>query len=160
MRVYHGSTMVIDRPIAAAGRRQLDFGQGFYVTDIKRQAESWAERMQRIREEPGVINVYELDIEKIKADYRFFRFMHYDNEWLQFIVANRVGRKDVELYDVIEGGVANDRVIDTVEAYMANLMPLETALRELSRHQPNNQLCITSQKVIDDCMTFVESYNI
>ena len=27
MRVYHGSTMVIDRPIAAAGRRRLDFGQ-------------------------------------------------------------------------------------------------------------------------------------
>ena len=45
-------------------------------------------------------------------------------------------------------------------AYMANLMPLETALRELSRHQPNNQLCIASQKVIDECMRFVESYNI
>ena len=66
----------------------------------------------------------------------------------------------MEHYDVIEGGVANDRVIDTVEAYMANLMPLETALRELSRHQPNNQLCIASQKVIDECMTYVESYNI
>ena len=160
MRVYHGSTMVIDRPIAAAGRKRLDFGQGFYVTDIKIQADSWAERMQRIREEPGVVNVYELDIEKVKAYYRYYRFMHYDNEWLQFIVANRVGRKDLEHYDVIEGGVANDRVIDTVEAYMANLMPLETALRELSRHQPNNQLCIVSQKVIDECMTFVESYNI
>ena len=160
MRVYHGSTMVIDRPIAAAGRQQLDFGQGFYVTDIKRQADSWAERMQRIREEPGVVNIYELDIDKVKTDYLYYRFSRYDNEWLQFIVANRLGRKDVELYDVIEGGVANDRVIDTVEAYMANLMPLETALKELSRHQPNNQLCITSQKVIDDCMTFVESYNI
>ena len=160
MRVYHGSTMVIDLPIAAVGRQRLDFGQGFYVTDIKKQADSWAERMQRIREEPGIVNVYELDIEKVKAAYRYYRFMHYDNEWLQFIVANRVGSKDVEHYDVIEGGVANDRVIDTVEAYMANLMPLETALRELSRHQPNNQLCIASQKVIDECMTFVESYNI
>lgn len=160
MRVYHGSTTVIDQPIAAAGRQRLDFGQGFYVTDIKKQADSWAERMQRIREEPGVVNVYELDMEKVKANYRYYHFMHYDNEWLQFIVANRVGRKDVEHYDVIEGGVANDRVIDTVEAYMANMMPLETALRELSKHQPNNQLCIASQKVIDECMTFVESYNI
>ena len=130
------------------------------MTDIKKQADFWAERMQRIREEPGIVNVYELDIEKVKEDYCYYRFMHYDNEWLQFIVANRVERKDVEHYDVIEGGVANDRVIDTVEAYMANLMPLETALRELSRHQPNNQLCIANQKVIDECMTFVESYNI
>ena len=27
---------------------------------------------------------------------------------------------------------------------------LETALKELSRHQPNNQLCICSQAVIDN----------
>ncbi len=71
-----------------------------------------------------------------------------------------MGREDVERFDVIEGGVANDRVIDTVEAYIANLMPLETALHELSRHQPNNQLCITNQEVIDQYMNFVESYKI
>lgn len=160
MKVYHGGTTVIERPIAAAGRPRLDFGRGFYVTDIQAQADSWAERMQRIREEAGVVNVYEMDIEKVRSAFHYYRFEHYDNDWLQFIVANRMGREDVERYDVTEGGVANDRVIDTVEAYMANLMPLETALRELAKHQPNNQLCIASQKVIDDCLTFVESYNI
>jgi len=160
MRVYHGSTIAIEHPIAAAGRRLLDFGQGFYVTDIKMQADSWAERMQRIREEAGIINVYELDMDRVKATFLYYRFEHYDNEWLQFIVANRMGRKDVEYYDVVEGGVANDRVIDAVEAYMANMMPLDIALRELSKHQPNNQLCIASQKVIDECMAFVESYKI
>ena len=160
MRVYHGSTAIIDHPIAAAGRERLDFGRGFYLTDIKSQAETWAERMQRIREEAGVVNVYELDIDNVKRDFRYYRFEQYDNEWLQFIVANRVGRDDIEHYDVIEGGVANDRVIDTVEAYMANLMPLENALQELSKHRPNNQLCITNQKVINECLVFVESYKI
>lgn len=160
MKVYHGSTAIIEHPIAAAGRERLDFGRGFYVTDIKSQAEIWAERMQRIREEAGVVNVYEFDIDKVKRDFRYYRFEQYDNEWLQFIVANRVGRDDIEHYDVIEGGVANDRVIDTVEAYMANLMPLENALQELSKHRPNNQLCINSQKVIDECLVFVESYKI
>lgn len=160
MKVYHGSTAIIEHPIAAAGRERLDFGRGFYLTDIKSQAETWADRMQRIREEAGAVNVYELDIDKVKRDFRYYRFEQYDNEWLQFIVANRVGRDDIEHYDVIEGGVANDRVIDTVEAYMANLMPLENALQELSKHRPNNQLCITSQKVIDECLVFVESYNI
>ena len=82
------------------------------------------------------------------------------DEWLQFIVANRMGVLDVAKYDVIEGGVANDRVIDVVEAYIANLMPLETALRELSRHRHNNQFCIASQKVIDECLSFVESYHL
>ena len=160
MVVYHGSTVVVDCPISAAGRQRLDFGRGFYVTDIKRQAESWAERMQRIREEDGVVNVYDLDIERVKRDFRYFRFESYDVEWLQFIVANRMGNNQLAEYDVIEGGVANDRVIDTVEAYMSNLMPLETALRELSRHRPNNQICIVCQEVIDECLVFVESYKI
>ena len=37
-------------------------------------------------------------------------------------------------FDFIEDSVAEDRVIDTIEAYMANLMPLDVALRELARH--------------------------
>ena len=160
MKVYHGSTSVIEHPISAAGRDRLDFGNGFYVTDIKAQAESWAERMHRIREEAGLVNVYELDLERVKTAYRYLHFEHYDNEWLQFIVSNRMGRNAAMGFDVIEGGVANDRVIDTVEAYMANLMSLENALRELSRHQPNNQLCISSQRVIDECLDFVEVYTI
>ena len=159
MIVFHGSTVVIKQPLVAAGRQRLDFGQGFYVTDIKQQAESWAERMQRIREEAGIVNVYELDMDKVRENYRYYKFEYYDNAWLQFIIANRMG-KDVEKYDVIEGGVANDRVIDTVEAYMANMMTLETALGELSKHKPNNQLCIAKQNVIDTCLVFVESYNI
>jgi hypothetical protein len=160
MKIYHGSTIIIEHPIAAAGREKLDFGRGFYVTDIKSQAELWAERMQRIKQETGIVNVYEMDIDKVKQVFRYYRFENYDNEWLQFIVANRMGRDIMEQYDVIEGGVANDRVIDTVEAYMANLMPLENALQELSKHRPNNQLCITNQKVIDEYLVFVESYKI
>ncbi|MBQ9676603.1 MAG: DUF3990 domain-containing protein [Prevotella sp.] len=161
MKVYHGSITVIEHAIANAGRDRLDFGKGFYVTDIQSQAESWADRMSRINEASGIVSVYELDIEKAKNNhYSYKHFEHYDNEWLQYIVANRTGNTAIEKYDIIEGGVANDRVIDTVEAYIANMMPLETALRELARHQPNNQICICNQRVIDDYMTFVESYKI
>jgi hypothetical protein len=72
-------------------------------------------------------------------------------------VANRIGDENVEHYDVVEGGVANDRVIDTVEAYISNLMPLETALRELAKHQPNNQICILKQEVVDKYLKFQKS---
>ena len=161
MKVYHGSTAIIAHPIANAGRDRLDFGKGFYVTNIQSQAETWAERMSRINVMPGIVNVYEFDIEKaLQCQFSYKHFENYDNDWLQFIVANRTGNTAIEKYDIIEGGVANDRVIDTVEAYIANLMPLETVIRELSRHQPNNQLCICNQGVIDKCMTFVESYKI
>ena len=159
MIVYHGSTIVVDNPIAAAGRERLDFGKGFYITNIQDQAEAWAKRMHRIRQKPGIVNVYELDMDLIKNKFRYLGFNNYDNEWLQFIISNRTGLC-AESFDVIEGGVANDRVVDTIEAYMANLMPLDLALKELSKHKPNNQICILSQKAIDSCLHFVKHYNI
>ena len=40
--VYHGGTERVDVPICRLGRENLDFGRGFYVTDIKEQACRWA----------------------------------------------------------------------------------------------------------------------
>lgn len=40
MKVYHGSTSIVANPLAAVGRKHLDFGQGFYVTDLEEQAVS------------------------------------------------------------------------------------------------------------------------
>ena len=40
--VYHGGTEIIEQPICKFGRRNLDFGQGFYVTNIHEQASKWA----------------------------------------------------------------------------------------------------------------------
>ena len=160
MKVYHGGTEMINQPEANKGRLGLDFGQGFYVTDIQSQAESWADRMARIRMERGIVSVYNFDIDTAKTLFRCKKIDKYDESWLEFIVANRQEAYRGEGYDIIEGGVANDRVIDTVEAYMAHLMPLDTALWELSKHRPNNQICICSQKVLDNHLHFVESYNI
>ncbi len=39
--------------------------------------------MQRIREETGIVNVYEMDIDKVKESFRYFCFEHYDDDWLQ-----------------------------------------------------------------------------
>ncbi len=160
MRVYHGGTEIVEHPQVSKGREGLDFGKGFYVTDIQRQAELWADRIARIRLGEGIVSVYEFDELTAKDKYSYKKFDAYDVEWLNFIVANRRGDDSVKIYDVVEGGVANDRVIDTVEAYMSNMMPLETALKNLSEHRPNNQLCIRSQKVVDECLHIVESYKI
>ncbi len=160
MRVYHGGTDIVKNPNVTKGRGGLDFGIGFYITDIKQQAESWADRMARIRLADGLVNIYEFDERTAKDQYSYKKFEEYDVEWLNFIVANRRGDNFMENYDVIDGGVANDRVIDTVEAYMSNMMPLEIALKNLSEHRPNNQLCIRSQKVVEECLHFVESYKI
>ena len=158
--LYHGSYMPIITPFAKAGRKNLDFGQGFYVTLLQDQAEGFANRKARDRKAKPVISVYEFDYEAAIQNCEYLKFEFYDEAWLDFVVASRNGQKPWAQYDVVEGGVANDRVVDTIEAYMANLMPLDLALRELAKHKPNNQICILSQKAIDSCLRFVKHYNI
>lgn len=87
LTVYHGSTIQVSFPIARAGRANLDFGQGFYITDIKEQAERWARRIGRQQQEMPLINIYELDVERIKEEYRYLKFDKYDQKWLDFIVS-------------------------------------------------------------------------
>lgn len=160
MIVYHGGTSIIDHPDVDKGRAGLDFGRGFYVTDLKKQADDWADCMVRVRLAKGVVSVFDFDLELAKDACLYKCFEEYDIEWLNFIVRNRRGEPDIWKYDIVEGGVANDRVIDTIEAYMSNLMPLETVLQNLAQHKPNNQICIRSQDVLDKYLHFVKSYNI
>lgn len=44
MILYHGSDIVIEKPLSDVGRRELDFGPGFYVTKLFVQAECWSRR--------------------------------------------------------------------------------------------------------------------
>lgn len=156
--VYHGSTEVISNPLVHVGRENLDFGKGFYVTDIQKQAKTWAEVKSRYQmDADGIINEYQFDFDKAIKEYRYKKFKKYDKEWLHFIVDSRDGKKVWHDYDIIEGGVANDRVIDTVEAYKAGQISEEMALRELAKHQPNNQICFLKQVVVDKYLKFRKS---
>lgn len=160
MRVYHGSTVIVSEPLAKAGRRNLDFGEGFYVTDLEEQAISWAQRPSN-HGKPRYLNIYELDLDWIiAAGYRFKRFEAYDEEWLEFVVANRRGLDEWKNYDIIEGGIANDRVFNTIELYVAGLTPQEEALKRLRYEHPNNQICILCQEIIDKFLHFIEAVDI
>ena len=154
MTVYHGGTDEIQLPSVSVGRDGLDFGPGFYVTDIREQAEEWARRIADRRGLPPIINVYELDITKAKEEFRYLAFEHYDKAWLDFIAESRKEMRPWQDYDLIEGGVANDRVVDTVEAYIAGLISVELALSQLSYHKPNNQFYLLSQELTNRCLRF------
>ena len=152
--VYHGGTEIIEHPICKLGRLNLDFGQGFYVTDIREQAVLWATQVADRREESPVLNRYRLNREAILSEAKCKVFKAYDYDWLEFIVANRRGQTIAFDYDYVEGGVANDRVIDTVNLYMTGLMDMDTALKRLSEHQPNNQMCLLNQIILDKYLKF------
>lgn len=108
MLVYHGSTVQVDHPISAACRPNLDFGKGFYLTDIREQAERWACRAAN-RDKQQWLNIYSLDIDKVRAKYTSLRFSSYDDAWLDFIMACRKGEDVWTEYDFIEGG-SNRRI--------------------------------------------------
>lgn len=152
--VYHGGTEEVKTPICKFGRPNLDFGQGFYVTNLRDQAVSWALQTANRRKQPPVLNVYYLDRDAVLSEFRCKIFHAYDEDWLGFIVASRKGESVAAKYDYIEGGVANDRVVDTVNLYMAGLMDLNTALARLSEHQPNNQMCLLNQTIVDKYLIF------
>jgi len=156
MILYHGGTEAVMQPDCKKGRPDLDFGQGFYVTLLQDQAEGFARRKARDRKGRPVISVYEFDYEAAIKDCAYLNFEFYDEAWLDFVVESRSGLKPWANYDIVEGGVANDRVIDTVELYTIGILDKASALGRLSEHQPNHQICILSQAILDKYLKFVE----
>lgn len=155
-KVYHTSDVIIQNPDIFHSRRYLDFGRGFYVTTIKEQAEKYSARI-RVRGKQPVLNIYELDVDVTAIKYK--RFETYDGEWLDYVAACRDG-KEVELYDIIEGGIANDKVFDTVDLYFSGRMSKDDALKKLAYTKPNWQICIASQTVLVNSLKFISSENL
>ena len=158
--LYHGTYLSVPEPLAKIGRKNLDFGPGFYLTKIESQAKNWAIIIasRKGRETKAVVNIYHFNIESAEADnVRIKRFDTYNIEWLNYVVDCRKG-KDISLdYDIVEGGVANDNVIDTVEDYENGIITAEQALGQLVYKKVNHQICIRSQAVIDACLRFTGS---
>lgn len=156
--LYHGSYTTVSQPQAPHGRRNLDFGRGFYLTSLRPQAERWAQLVTERKTRNGIpqLNVYHFD-EALASQSRWLRFKEYNLEWLDYVVACRAGEDLWQQYDIVEGGVANDNVIDTVEDYTMGIISAEQALGQLCYKPVNHQLCIINQSVIDRCLHFVEA---
>ena len=158
--LYHGSSVVVQTPLAHVGRKNLDFGRGFYLTEIREQAESWAGVVasRKGRFVHPVVNIYTFDDKTaISKGVRFKVFSEYNLEWLDYVVGCRKGQDISNDYDIVEGGVANDNVIDTVEDYEKGVITAEQALGQLKYKKVNHQLCILNQPVIDNYLHFEDS---
>ena len=153
MLIYHASDVIVDKPDTVHSRSNLDFGKGFYATVIKEQAERYAQRFI-LRNRKGILNVYEYTPDE---NLNIKSFESYDSEWLDFVAACRMGKDVYKQFDVICGGIANDRVFNTLDLYFSNQMTKEEALKRLVFEKPNQQLCFTNQVTIDECVTFINS---
>lgn len=161
--LYHGSNIEVKNPLVNVGRKNLDFGQGFYLYNSKSEAESWAKIASNRKDDDvkPIVNVYNFDYFRTKnIGYRFNEFETYNIEWLKFVVDCRNGKDVFSDYDIVIGGVANDKVIDTVEDYEKGIITAEQALGQLRYKDVNHQICILNQEIIDYCLEFVESYTL
>lgn len=139
MTVWHGGEIEVSKPDLSHSRKAVDFGVGFYVTPNRGQAERWCEKRKR-RAGSAVLSRYDYD-EASAARLKVLKFDSYSEDWLDFIVACRSGR-DTADWDVVIGGVANDRVFDTLEAYFDGYATREQTIGRLKLETPNLQICL------------------
>jgi hypothetical protein len=149
MKVYHGSYKAIENVDFSFCRRERDFGKGFYVTKLRQQAEYWAERKGLLRNTAGVVTEFDFDENAFDdEDLKALRFEGYNNEWLDFIVLNRLNKTKTQIhdYDIIEGPIADDDVAARVYDYMNRKVSQESFLKELAHKTPTHQICFCSMR--------------
>ncbi len=145
MILYHGSYMAIETPDLEHSRPNLDFGLGFYTTPIKDQAVKWSTRFNKAGRQ-AVVSRYVLSDAAFEL-CTVLKFESYSEEWLDFILTCRRGN-DCTSYDIVIGGIANDRVFNTVELFFSQLIDKKEALKRLKFEQPNQQICLRSPKAL------------
>lgn len=158
--LFHGSYISVSSPFVKLGRKKLDFGQGFYLTKLREQAQSWAQTIseRKGRNTHAVVSMYSFDFDSVRSNgYRVKIFESYNLEWLDYVIDCRRGGEMQKCFDVVEGGVANDNVIDTVEDYENGIITAEQALGQLRYKKVNHQICILNQEIIDRYLLFISS---
>lgn len=138
MILYHGSSLEIIVPDLNHSRQNVDFGRGFYVTPLYEQAEKWCGKFKR-RGKNGVISRFSYDDSR-ESGLKTLKFDSYSENWLDFILNCRSGN-DTTDYDLVVGGVANDKVFNTVELFFDGLIDKTEAISRLRYEKPNLQIC-------------------
>lgn len=101
MKLYHGSTVIVEQPRILTDLRALDFGSGFYLTSNEEQARRWSKVVaRRRRTTKSFLNIYELD-DSYNDVLRTLLFSAADGEWLDFVVANRKEQIMFVPYDLV-----------------------------------------------------------
>lgn len=159
MRLYHGSNIVIDSINLAMCRPYKDFGKGFYLTDIKEQAEKMAVRVSKIYGGSPVVNIFEIQDDFRKTDgIKVKDFgLETTEEWAKFVMNNRnrtftnvkydLCNKDNK-YDIVIGPVADDNMALLFRQYENEIIDFETLLKGMIYKKTSSQYSFHTEKSI------------
>lgn len=151
--LYHGSNVSIDCIDLSKGLQDKDFGKGFYLTDIREQAEEMARRKTRIA---GIgtptVTAYAFDdaiLQNNDLNIKLFPDSPCE-EWAVFVDNNRHSSETGfhHSFDIVVGPVANDGVAYQLERYHEHAIDLRTLTQQLTYRKLNRQYFFGTEKAV------------
>ena len=137
--LYHTGYQEIQNPDVHFGRKNADFGQGFYTTKDLAFAQRWAKERKGF---DTIINIYELKL----AGLNVLHFQR-DSSWFSYLFQNRNGRPDMyPEKDIIIGPIANDTIFDTLGIITSGLLTPDQSLKLLMIGPVYKQIVLKTQK--------------
>jgi hypothetical protein len=163
MRVFHGSYTQIQEIDLSKCEIGKDFGQGFYVTKIREQAQFWAERKGVDNDTQGVVTEFEFN-ENAFQHFRLktLQFAGYNDSWLDFVIMNRNTAlpQPTHDYDIVEGPVADDRIATRIKKYLKGGISRQQFLEELRFVKETHQICFCTGRSLQMLNDVAKTKNI
>lgn len=143
--VYHGSQKIVQNPEI----RIAQYHKDFYCTLFEKQAKRWAVRYNGY----GIVNEY-----RYKSDdsLRILKFSEMTEEWLDFIVACRLGQS--HNYDIVEGPMANDTIFNYVQNFVDGKISREAFWALAKFKKPTHQISFHTARALT-MLQFVKGYD-
>lgn len=156
--LYHGSDKIIDKPVFGGGRKNNDFGLGFYCTEDENLAKEWA--VSNLHD--GFANRYILNSEYLNilelnnSKYTILNWIAILVEHRLFSIKTPIARKakqylidnfsiNVNAYDVIVGYRADDSYFDYAESFINNAITVEQLSKAMKLGKLGEQIVIKSE---------------
>ncbi len=140
MKLYHVGYYEIKEVDLKHGRKNADFGQGFYLSNNLEFSKNWASIRENL---DTVLNCYELDINGLNV----LEFKENNEDWFNYIFKNRNGYEDIyKDYDVIIGPIANDTIFDLYGIITSGLIDNKMALNILKEGPKYYQIVIKTER--------------
>ena len=149
MTLYHGSLEIIENPAILEPNRTMDYGKGFYTTTSKEQADKWVIRkLTSANKTKGFTNIYSFD-ENSLSSLKVLRFETANEEWLDFVMANRTNKDFFHDFDIVFGPVANDRVYAAFALYEDGMIDKQSLIKELKAFKLADQILFHTEKALE-----------
>ena len=160
--IFHGSEQVVEAPTFGLGRKNNDFGLGFYCTESEDLAKEWAVSSLR----NGFANRYTLDTKYLNIlnlnspDYTILNWIAVLVEHRLFSIKTPVARRakrylidnfgiNVNAYDLITGYRADDSYFDYAESFLNNGISVEQLARAMRLGKLGEQIVLKSKFAFD-----------